>query len=90
MKNPLLHSAYLKFRRGIRRFVYDKQKLDTMLRSAQRKVEPFYLRLNRHRKQETTPPETAYTLLEDYYSSEPEALATLLGHQKFSWQRLTS
>jgi hypothetical protein len=86
MKSVRLHNVYRQIILGLRARVYDKPRVRAILRPIRRRLEPFYLRLNRRPDEHVFISESLRALLEDYYSDEPAALASLLGQKKFSWE----
>ena len=86
MRNISLHKTYAKFIRALQMRVHDKQKNRLFLRYLRRRLEPFYLRLNRRRDEHLIISDQTKKLLENYYSDEPATLASLLGRKNFSWE----
>lgn len=86
MKSTRLHYVYRQIILVLQARVLDKPRVRGVLRAIRRRVEPFYLRLNRRSDEQVLISESLRTLLDEYYSDEPAELASLLGQKEFSWK----
>jgi hypothetical protein len=84
-RSKFIHCLYMRTSEKVRYLVADRRCIRQVLRSVRHFVEPVYLKLNTRVVGEHGVSPSTLLLLDDYYRSETEALAALLGRTP-PWQ----